>query len=96
MTSKQLAKTLRKIARDVERGVPTVSPSGRVRESSFTCNRVYFVTDFDTSERYVDFFELGYTDEQCNASRLWKSNDIEDVRVLLLCFAACAAETGDL
>lgn len=80
-----VTETLRKIARDYERGIQC----GR-----YSCNAVLMELGGQVAKAYAEAFELYCV----NASELWSMEPAQrdDLRVMLLCFAAAMAETGDL
>jgi hypothetical protein len=93
MNKKELAAKLRALARDYE-----------VRADSvlrFTCNKV--THDIGCGAGYVYARLFGFHSDHTgndtpNAQELWDSpaRVRQDLRVLMLCFAAAMAETGDL
>ena len=66
------------------------------RTTRFTCLAIGAAAHLGETARraYEDMFE--FRGETENANDLWTSDDVDDRRVLLLCFAAALAETGDL
>jgi hypothetical protein len=87
MTKKALAQALRNLARDYEQG----------RRSSFTCNAIkHGLGMYEASLAYAATF--GFDGSTDNDRTLWDQYDDEvlDDRIMLLCFAAAMAETGDL
>ena len=57
----------------------------------FTCNAVSKALGWDAERAYRAAY-----DTQSNEHDLWRQPDCPSIRVLMLCFAAAMAETGDL
>ena len=95
MTSKTAKKTdaqvLRELARDYEQGV---------QYCSFSCINVEEALGADVRHAYEQAFGFGTVGTTtANDKELWETEDqqsLRDRRILLLCFAAAMAETGDL
>jgi len=90
-----IAAKLREVAAEAER------MEGTAVDAFFTCNEVAraFGEDeiYDRRERPVAhryWNALGFEDGQ--EIELWDDPDCGSIRVLMLCFAAAMAETGDL
>lgn len=84
-----LAAALRDLAKGLEE---------RTGDDTFTCNLVKSRIDMEVGETYADIFELnGGDSEDDNARVVWElpSDERHAVRILLLCFAAAMADTGD-
>ena len=93
------AQRLRDIARQFERhgGIRIRRPMFERRER-FTCNAVGNRCGRDIEDAYADIFGFAFYKSGGNEDILWNMCDVNmrDMRVLLLCFAAALAETGDL
>ncbi len=84
------ARALRALARRYERGEV---------ECSFTCLNVDYEIGYDVRVAYETAFGFGRIDRHTpNDTELWNMDQYErhEIRILLLCFAAALAETGDL
>jgi hypothetical protein len=93
MTRRQVAATLRRLAREYEK-------RGTSR-GIYSCNSIYFALGEEKANAYGDAFEFGllpWAEVPANSSELWtmSEEELNNMRVLLLCFAAALAETGDL
>jgi hypothetical protein len=95
-----VAEELRQLARKAE----AVEAEGEAEVSEFfTCReigwRLLVTADAtlanDVRTRYEDAFGFDRWEEDTEAD-LWNSEDCASIRVMLLCFAAAMAETGDL
>lgn len=82
------AQALRDLARQYEL-------RGRGCHTEFTCTAVGEAISWDARVRYGRVFEIGGYQAD-NAVDLWNARDKRSLRVLMLCFAAAMAETGDL
>jgi hypothetical protein len=84
------ARALRGLAQDYERGNMAFS---------FTCLNIDDQIGYETRVGYEDTFGFGRIDNHTsNDQELWNMAQAErhELRILLLCFAAALAETGDL
>lgn len=93
--SKKHAATYRRLARGAERleklGMDTGDRHAQTADSQspFTCNAVGGALGDDECVTY----QMMFIDDERN---LWDQPDCPSIRVLMLCFAAAMAETGDL
>jgi hypothetical protein len=92
---KQVAQELRQLAQEFER----FGCAQGLTFTDFTCNAVLNLCGRETSDAYADIF--GFLPEtefksSANSRDLWHSANRGSLRVMLLCFAAAMAETGDL
>jgi hypothetical protein len=70
---------------------------GSANEMLYTCNAIESILGLDVREAYKETFGLRNIGEpQGNEQRLWNARNAQDLRVLMLSFAAAMAETGDL
>lgn len=99
MTNAQIAKKLRAVAKraeEAESAVPATSEFMFVRAGNFfTCTEVAKEFGPDTAKGRA--MSSAYRDVMLDSEdELWHDPDIASIRVLLVCFAAALAETGDL
>jgi hypothetical protein len=84
------AQKLRELARDYERET----------RLGFTCNAVKSACGPEVLRRYKACFDFGWIAHEEHSSEneqaLWNDPDCHEIRILLLCFAAALADTGDL
>lgn len=86
---KRIAAQLRALAQEYEK---PHYPYAR-----FTCNCVERECGAEVGNAYRDAFGFARRFEgQGTETNLWNCEDIEDIRIMLLCMAAALAETGDL
>src|SRR6185503_11591928 len=90
-TSVNVAEALRAMAREYE-------TTGQCNGGLYSCYAVRDTFGREIGSRYADTFGIRTFHPECNDLKLWLMSDAEqrDMRVLMLCFAAAMAETGDL
>lgn len=98
MTNAQIARKLRKVAKraeQVEAKTLGLDCSVKAAGMFFTCNKVECEFGSGTREgnAMADTYANVMIDDELD---LWNDPDLASIRVLLLCFAAALAETGDL
>lgn len=93
MTNAQIARKLRKVAKRAEQ--VEAKTLGLDCMFFFTCNKVECEFGSGTREgnAMADTYANVMIDDELD---LWNDPDLASIRVLLLCFAAALAETGDL
>ena len=96
--SKEHAKVYRRLARGAEDIETRAAQQTEISGSNFgwdesppcfTCNAIADTLGFKAKQDYKSAFAIEELD-------LWRQPDCPSIRVLLLCFAAAMAETGDL
>jgi hypothetical protein len=80
-----VAQKLRELARSRE------AKTWAAHGGGFTCLAVKSRCGEEVRNAYQEAFGLHY-----NYAELWNDPDCDEIRILLLCFAAAFADTGDL